>query len=373
MTITDWIEGVIFLPHDEIKTGMFANVDIGDDGQYKLVSYKPKRLVCEGSYESSFTIQTCPYDYLDFYSQFDDQIASLPVDKRNHVFLHFSGNPVKFLQGHNVFGVSDIFYLVHQTLKRCFQVAGFDSFIPSLRSIIYNGDWRVTKIDLTKMIQLLTSEQVRDYLEHARETSHVRNGRVEFSDNTLYFGSKKRTGWAFKMYDKYLELSSRSKKHQLPDALKSTGIKEFCEGQVRCELRIFKKELDRHGLTDPFLLAEKIEELFIMYLNRIDMTPQKENDENLYCLPRRLVSTYLLWKQGKNMRDVLPRTTYYNHRSGLLAFNIDISKKPLSSKVKRLQTKTVKEILQPQQVNLSDIPSHLTQYLASPDNHLRVA
>ena len=42
-------------------------------------------------------------------------------------------------------------------------------------------------------------------------------------------------------------------------------------------------------------------------------------------LPRRLQSTYMLWTQGVDLQSLLPKTTFYSHRSALLAFDIDIN------------------------------------------------
>ncbi|WP_215811875.1 phage/plasmid replication protein, II/X family, partial [Escherichia coli] len=42
-------------------------------------------------------------------------------------------------------------------------------------------------------------------------------------------------------------------------------------------------------------------------------------------LPRHIQSTYLLWKQGVNLRALLPSRTFYRHRKELLDFGIDIN------------------------------------------------
>ncbi|MGN9527508.1 phage/plasmid replication domain-containing protein [Escherichia coli] len=46
-------------------------------------------------------------------------------------------------------------------------------------------------------------------------------------------------------------------------------------------------------------------------------------DEKIINLPRKIQSIYLLWKQGANMKEMLPKPTFYRHRKELLSFGID--------------------------------------------------
>jgi II/X family phage/plasmid replication protein len=48
-------------------------------------------------------------------------------------------------------------------------------------------------------------------------------------------------------------------------------------------------------------------------------------DEILYTLPNKLRSTYILWKEGEDLRQSLSKPTFYRHRTQLLSFGIDIS------------------------------------------------
>lgn len=364
----DWLSGVVFLPHKKLKTGLFARIDVDSDGNPFIASTKEQRIVCEGSYSSSFTIKTC-HTYESIQDEYEDRIASLKLDVGVYPFIEFSGNPIKFLQGHNIFGCSDIYFLAYQALKRCFKLLHLDNLIPQLKINIEKHDWRVTCIDITKMLQLDTDEQVDDYIYHTSRTSHIRSGNVEFTKNTLYFG-KNSTAWSIKVYNKHKEVTSRSKKHQLPLPLRHTGLQEWVQGQLRIELRLLKKELDRQELTKPQKLKKNIENLFNEYLGRIEMKAQKEI-ENLHILPRSVQGTYLLWKQGQRLKEILSKPTFYRHRRELLQYGIDINNAPLSSQYETAP-KTIKQVLEPREVKIYDIPHHLRDYLVAP-THLRVA
>ena len=47
--------------------------------------------------------------------------------------------------------------------------------------------------------------------------------------------------------------------------------------------------------------------------------------EELNSLPQRLRSTYILWNAGEDLRDTLPKATFYRHRRELNELGIDIN------------------------------------------------
>lgn len=366
--ICDFISGVIFLPHRRLKGGLFASIDIDKDGNPFIAKTTEKRLLVEGTYSSMFTIRTC-HNYDSIQDEYLDKIAEMGLKKGECAFIEFSGNAVKFLQGHNIFGTSDIYFLAYQSLKKCLQTLALSELIPNLKKSINENDWRVTRIDITTMLQLDTNEQVDDYIYQTSRTSHIRSGNIEFTKNTLYF-QKHSTAWSMKMYNKFRELCSRSKKHQLPLPLKFSGLKEWVEGQLRIELTLRKKELDKNENSRPENLQKNINNLFNEYLERIEMKPQKEI-ENLQVIPRHVQGTYLLWKQHLRVKEILPHNTYYRHRRELLSFGIDIAVAPLTAEQQHTEFKTIKQVLEPKEVTIHHIPQVLRQYLAAPSSQFR--
>lgn len=47
--------------------------------------------------------------------------------------------------------------------------------------------------------------------------------------------------------------------------------------------------------------------------------------EAMNALPRRLLSTYVLWSGGENPREIMSKPTFYKHRKELLEYGIDIN------------------------------------------------
>ena len=46
--------------------------------------------------------------------------------------------------------------------------------------------------------------------------------------------------------------------------------------------------------------------------------------DELMNLPQRLRSTYVLWKDGHDLRSTMAKNTYYRHRKELMAYGINI-------------------------------------------------
>jgi II/X family phage/plasmid replication protein len=127
------------------------------------------------------------------------------------------------------------------------------------------------------------------------------------------------------MYSKGEELEA-GKGHQLPIQLLDTQIAGWADDKLRVELRLKRKELDSVGLKEAHLITPQlIRQLFIEYVRRIDMTQQITlTSKQQMDLPRRLRSTYVLWKNGEDLRSTLPHNTYYRHRKELKTYGIDI-------------------------------------------------
>ena len=74
------------------------------------------------------------------------------------------------------------------------------------------------------------------------------------------------------------------------------------------------------------------------YLGQIDMTEQIPlKDDEFLSLPTKLRGTYVLWRDGHDLRTTIPPSTYKRHRKELksLGINIDLAS------VKRGQTNVV--------------------------------
>lgn len=157
--------------------------------------------------------------------------------------------------------------------------------------------------------------------------SNTRHGRPVMKGGTLYYGKTSRR-WALKLYNKYTELQKKSR--SLPLELQDSGLLEWVQDKVRIELRLLSKELKERRLAKASeITPQVIKQLFNEYLGKIDMSEQvKIKPEHLEKIPAKVMSTYILWEQGHDLRSILPKTTYYRHRKILKGYGVNIDYMP---------------------------------------------
>lgn len=237
--------------------------------------------------------------------------------------LVLSGNPSKFLQGHNIFGSDDLIQLVYRTALRVFDLVGLKPSIAELGDL-KNGHYDITRLDITYSWRLRSRADVRAWLRAAEFKSRTRTGRPVMTGTTLYFGKHSRR-WAIKAYSKGDEIDVKGR--QLPDELQGLGLIEYADPLLRIELTLRGKELKETNEQQAAKLTPAVcRKKHAEYLERIEMSaqiaiPQAEFEN----IPHRLAGTYELWKSGHDLRSLLPKATFYRHRSQLLEYGVDIT------------------------------------------------
>jgi II/X family phage/plasmid replication protein len=181
-------------------------------------------------------------------------------------------------------------------------------------------------LDINQLYDVGNDASVEAWLHAAHMRAMSRHGKSSRDKGTVYLGKSSKR-WAFKFYNKSREMLAKGKTHQLPDHLQNLGLEDFIKGKLRAELRIFTKELQKHGITHGYHLnPTTLDELFTAYLGKIDMTTQATLiDEQLMKLPRAVYGTYQHWRQGIDLRQFLAKPTFYRHRKILLEHGIDIN------------------------------------------------
>ncbi|SPZ16883.1 phage/plasmid replication protein, gene II/X family [Pseudomonas luteola] len=306
----DYVAGFIAINHVPLSSGMVVVIE--PDGS--ITRETPRRLVVRGTHEASLCVRSTGGD-----------------GKGNATHLYIDGNPSKWLQGHNIVGSDDIVALVADTFARLCSLLSLEP-TDFERQAVKQGKWRVTRVDYNEMFELPSRADVRAWLRAGEIKCKSRHGRPRLDKGTLYFG-KNSTHWAFKFYCKADEVN-KGKSHNLPDEVNCLPeVHAWLENKLRAELTLRGKKLktltDEQGNTletAAYLTPTVIRALFRQYLGELDMSEQLElSSEQLMELPNKLRGTYLLWKEGHNIDDVISRTTFWRHRSELMKYGIDIS------------------------------------------------
>ncbi|STY93709.1 phage/plasmid replication protein, II/X family [Moraxella bovis] len=185
------------------------------------------------------------------YKIMDTSNRSMP-----HIILNAS--LAKILQGHNVYGNTDMITGVFEMLGT------FANFHPKLLKYLDFKNAYISKFDVTLPMQtpsLKTAERIREYLRNVSwgrfKNLSITNERLEY--NTLYFGSVNSKVGGFKVYCKGIEVNNHVK--ELTAQAQKGDIKalrnlqvytddviNFANRSIRLEATIKKRMLTENNL-----------------------------------------------------------------------------------------------------------------------------
>ena len=297
----DWISGFLPCTHTPLKAGYVCSVSPVGEVEWQT----PKRTQVSGSFEQNITVKSD--------GSHGDGTAS---------HLYFSGNPSKFLQGHNIFGSDDLISLMVDTYQRVCLALDITPSQEDQEAMRF-GRYDLTRVDINYSYDLPTRSDVLAFLRALEFKSKTRHGRPSSKGGTLYWGKTSKR-WSLKAYSKGEEIEVV--KHRLPDSLVGTPLAQWADNKLRLEVVLRSKELEEIRLRKACNWSKNsASKIFKDYLSRLDMNEQIAlTDKQLLDLPQRLRSTYHLWKGGYDLRSELPKRTYYRHRKDLLAYGINI-------------------------------------------------
>lgn len=245
--------------------------------------------------------------------------------------VEISGNPVKFFQGHNLWGTDDLHALSVATIETVAAVAGIDVHADD-RALWLAGDVQITRVDCTESFHLRNLGEVLAWLRAAEQTAHLSHrGRGQLvKGSTLYFGKNSRR-WSLKLYAKGQEI--KAKGHGQDAILALPSAVDWAERTLRAELTIRSMELKRLELAHvrdwmpvdgvPF---EVTGQLLRERLGNMTMTTTTHlSAEVMESLRPALRVAVQAWEGGSDLRATLSRPTFYRYRKELLAHGIDIA------------------------------------------------
>lgn len=310
MVMIDWVTAKIpFLYPGILSDGEVVSVTRDGEVEYAV----RKRLSVRGSHDGAITLRTVEVDA-----------------DGNTVLVELSGNPVKFLQGHNLFGSDDLLNLVAETVLRVSQILNTSQPEEFFRKIC-SGAYTLSRIDVNRMFALGSRAEVNAYLYAMSMNTRTRSQGPVTKGSTVYLNKDSRR-WSFKFYGKGQESGlKRNRKQGTIDLPRD--LMQWVDPMLRAELTLKSNELREAGLH----LAAKwhtIEamDLFADYAERIEMAAQKPIDDISELMaqikPKAAVSSYQLWRDGHDVRQLIPARTFYRHRAALLEHGIDISMTP---------------------------------------------
>lgn len=227
-----------------------------------------------------------------------------------------SGNPAKWLQGHNLFGVSDFRRVLELYVTSLQDVLKYDSL---WYDSVISGNFIVKRIDITYNYRLKNQGEVIQWLNAVSQVSSGKRQKLTADrGTTVYFGKNSKRS-TVKFYDKEGELFVHPISGKF-DKQQYNYLTHYSKGLLRCEVCIRRKCLESEFKMikgkDWLSVTEK--ELRAMYMKKLKgvNVPEKTmiKDEIVNQLPNRLKAVYKLWIEGHDIQEMWPRATAFRYR-----------------------------------------------------------
>lgn len=246
--------------------------------------------------------------------------------------LEISGNPVKFFQGHNLWGSDDLHGLSVAAIEAvCVAIGATPT--DADREAWRTGNVQITRVDCTESFHLNSRAEVLMWLRSAEATAHLSHrGRGQLcKGSTLYFGKNSRR-WSLKLYAKGQEIEAKG--HGQDSILHLPHARAWADRTLRAELTLRSMELKRLGLDQVHHWIAQADEvqtptttkLLEERLGNMTMTTTAHlSAEVMESLKPTLRVVAQAWESGADLRATLPRETFYRHRRALLPHGVDIA------------------------------------------------
>ena len=289
---------------------------LSDDGEVEWET--STRLTVKGSWDSSVMVRAISLDRLEI-----------------------SGNVAKFLQGHNLFGPSDLAGMLRAFLDKV-QPVLWPEGMPYIE--VMSG--LLSRVDCTSSFVLDNLGDVLTWIRAAeqRGTMPIRGRGVLKGEGTLVYGDatgKRAKDWSVMFYSKGLEIQKRP----LPLPLMCRNdVLSYVNRMLRCEVRVRTAELKRMGLRT--VENWHPETCALVWREKLDRLEFAEGEVMAYAqiegAKPRLVAAYYAWQNGCDLRQGRSEASYYRLRREMLdAFGVNIAITPPKSNVLPLRRSIV--------------------------------
>ena len=201
-------------------------------------------------YNKDGGIEWLSQSWLPVQGSHDSNIVIKPMTDNT---IQISGNPTKWLQGHNLFGTNDLKWLMYRFYCDLHERLCDDGLNPTMQQYeqVEQGNYTVSRVDVNETWHLANQSEVMAWIRSAGEKMSLkRRGRGVFSGDTLYWGKQKKDNfWYLKCYSKGDEING--KKSNFPKELRTPSMLQYADKALRLEMTIARKALNEWQINTP--------------------------------------------------------------------------------------------------------------------------
>jgi II/X family phage/plasmid replication protein len=166
-----------------------------------------------------------------------------------HFFCEIKASPAKIMQGHNVYGSSDIYDCSITLIELLLNT------YPQLGQYLDFTSWYMAQIDLTYSSRAVSNDEARLFINALQNVSYGQTrGRTGF-DGTAYFGKKNSRLKKIKVYSKSPEVqqtilkNEKRKDGEIHNEVFTQELLDFSIGLIRWEVSLYHRYLERMGIS----------------------------------------------------------------------------------------------------------------------------
>lgn len=245
--------------------------------------------------------------------------------------IKVSGNPLMFLQQHNLFGTDDLIGLMHGMFMKATELLHI-KVNELAENRILNGDFILRRVDIAHNFRMPQRDCVNKVIREIGYSWFEQNRNVSIYPNQSAYLNQHSKRWTLKFYNKRQQLIA-SKKH-LPHKAK---LLDYAERFVRAELTLrFPVLKDRpiclgSGWSDlslpQRLLLKSIRKANLNGGVKMCLTPSE-----IAAQSASMKRIYVSWARGDSIKELYGSANYYRTRKQFKELGIDISMPPHPSR-----------------------------------------
>lgn len=166
-------------------------------------------------------------------------------DALDSFYIEIKASPAKLMQGHNIFGSSDI-YDCCMTLCELLCMT-----YPQVAERLDHSTWQMAQIDITYSVRAKDQHECKEFINALHCVSYGQTKSRTGYDGTAYFGKKNSRLKKIKVYSKLMETLEVIKKNktrddgELMNQVFTPELLNFSNGLIRWEVSLYHRFFER--------------------------------------------------------------------------------------------------------------------------------